>query len=279
MANPVVSVSVTAGGSGYSSAPAVSFGGPGSGAAATAVVSGGAVVAVVITAPGSGYVSVPSVSFGGPGTLATALASVAPDLCTLAQVKAWLTITQTTEDTLLQNLVSAVSFDFLREIGRPDFYPAGVYSEIREGDGGDRMVMRHWPINSLSAVLVNSASFLASAFVDTDLDPERRFELYLSGKVFADGGVIQVTYNAGYVTPPLDAAQAVGEWTAYRYKSRQWIGQTSKHMAQGETVSTPDEDMPATVKRVIERYRRYDPLQSPPERTPEMATTATNKRK
>lgn len=275
MANPVVSVAVTNGGSGYSSAPTVTRGGPGSGAAATAVVSGGAVVAVVITAQGSGYVSAPSVSFGGPGTGAAALASVSPDLCTLAQVKAWLTIAtaQTTEDALLQQLLSAVSFDFLREIARPDFYPAGTYTEIRDGDGGNQMVLRHWPINYLSAAAVSAVSVLGNAYVDNDLDPERRYELYLNGgKVFTDGAVVSVTYNAGYVTPPLDAAQAVAEWTAYRYKSRQWIGQSSKHMAQGETVSTPDEDMPATVKRVIERYRRFDPLQSPPERTPDTTT-------
>ena len=64
------------GGSGYTSAPSVSFsGGGGSGAAATATVSGGKVTFVSVTSAGSGYTSAPTVSFsggGGSGAAATA---------------------------------------------------------------------------------------------------------------------------------------------------------------------------------------------------------------
>ena len=78
----VRSVSVTAGGSGYTSAPDVSFsGGGGSGASATATISGGAVTSVTVTSGGSGYTSAPSVSFsGGSGTGATASPQVPADL-------------------------------------------------------------------------------------------------------------------------------------------------------------------------------------------------------
>lgn len=60
----VTSVTVTAGGSGYSFAPAVSFsGGAGTGAAGTATVVDGVVTGVTVTAGGSGYTSAPTVSF------------------------------------------------------------------------------------------------------------------------------------------------------------------------------------------------------------------------
>lgn len=77
----VTRVDVTAGGSGYTSEPTVSFsGGGGSGATAVATVSGGAVTAVTVTAAGSGYTSAPTVSFsGGGGTGATADAKVGTD--------------------------------------------------------------------------------------------------------------------------------------------------------------------------------------------------------
>lgn len=67
-------ITVMAGGSGYASAPTVVFtGGGGTGATATAVVSGGAVVSITITNIGSGYTSAPTISFtGGGGTGATA---------------------------------------------------------------------------------------------------------------------------------------------------------------------------------------------------------------
>jgi hypothetical protein len=68
----VVSVTVTAGGSGYTSAPTVSFsGGGGTLAAATAVLAGGSIVGVTLTAPGSGYLATDqptvNVSNGGAG--------------------------------------------------------------------------------------------------------------------------------------------------------------------------------------------------------------------
>jgi hypothetical protein len=70
----ITSVTVTAGGSGYTSAPTVTFtGGGGTGAAATATVAGGAVTAVTLTSPGTGYTSAPTITFtGGGGTGAAA---------------------------------------------------------------------------------------------------------------------------------------------------------------------------------------------------------------
>lgn len=65
--NVVSSVTVTSGGSGYTSVPAVSFsGGGGTGAAATAVVTGGVVTAVNVTNGGSGYTSDPTVTIAAP---------------------------------------------------------------------------------------------------------------------------------------------------------------------------------------------------------------------
>ena len=67
---------ITNNGSGYTSPPTVGFtGGGGSGAAATATLSGGRVIDLTITAPGSGYTSAPTVTFtggGGSGAAATA---------------------------------------------------------------------------------------------------------------------------------------------------------------------------------------------------------------
>ena len=82
----VETISITAGGSGYSSAPTVTIAGngtgpgsgtPGSGATATATVSGGAVTAITLTNGGSGYSNGALVTFsGGGGSGAAATASV-----------------------------------------------------------------------------------------------------------------------------------------------------------------------------------------------------------
>jgi uncharacterized repeat protein (TIGR01451 family) len=73
----VAAITVTNGGSGYTSAPAVNIsGGGGSGATATATVSGGVVTAINVTNPGSGYTSNPSISFTGVGSGAAAGATL-----------------------------------------------------------------------------------------------------------------------------------------------------------------------------------------------------------
>ena len=75
----VASVTVRAGGSGYTTAPVVSFtGGGGSGAAATATVAGGVVTAITVTAGGTGYTSVPTVTLTSAGTATASNATWPP---------------------------------------------------------------------------------------------------------------------------------------------------------------------------------------------------------
>ncbi|HHG0671505.1 TPA: hypothetical protein ACPUGK_003050 [Klebsiella pneumoniae] len=72
------SISVTAGGSGYTTAPTVTIsGGGGTGALATATVSGGAVTKISVLYKGFGYTTAPTVTIsGGGGTGATAAGTV-----------------------------------------------------------------------------------------------------------------------------------------------------------------------------------------------------------
>jgi len=85
-ASEVTSVTITNGGSGYTSAPTVTFsapGGTGTTATGTAILGTGAtagqVVGVTFTNPGTGYTAAPMVTFsapGGSGTLATGTTSI-----------------------------------------------------------------------------------------------------------------------------------------------------------------------------------------------------------
>jgi hypothetical protein len=64
----IASVTVTAGGSTYTSAPTVTFtGGGGTGATATASFVAGVITGITVTNPGSGYTSAPTVGFTGGG--------------------------------------------------------------------------------------------------------------------------------------------------------------------------------------------------------------------
>jgi hypothetical protein len=72
----VNATTITAGGTGYTSATVGASGGGGTGFAATATVSGGAVTAIVVTNRGTGYTSAPTLTISGDGTGATATASL-----------------------------------------------------------------------------------------------------------------------------------------------------------------------------------------------------------
>lgn len=77
----VGTVSVTVGGTGYTAVPVIGFtGGGGTGATATASISGSAVVSITLVGAGSGYTSAPTVTFTGgtAGTAATASAYIMP---------------------------------------------------------------------------------------------------------------------------------------------------------------------------------------------------------
>jgi FtsP/CotA-like multicopper oxidase with cupredoxin domain len=78
-AQGIASITVTNGGSGYTTPPTVTISTPFTGfvtAAATATISGGAVTGITVTTPGSGYLSLPAVTLsGGGGSGATAVAN------------------------------------------------------------------------------------------------------------------------------------------------------------------------------------------------------------
>lgn len=107
--NGVDGVTITNGGTGYTSAPTVTLtGGGGTGATATATVSGGVVTAITITNAGSGYTSAPTVAFsGGGGTgaagtavigaLANAVVAALPSVLSKLLAHAVVLINPTTE--------------------------------------------------------------------------------------------------------------------------------------------------------------------------------------
>lgn len=80
LSSGVTSITVTAGGSGYATAPTVNITDPegiGSGATATATISGGVVTAVTVTSAGTGYQVTPTIEFvSATGTGAAATAAI-----------------------------------------------------------------------------------------------------------------------------------------------------------------------------------------------------------
>lgn len=191
-----------------------------------------------------------------------------PDLTTLIDVKRWLavSVTDSVADGILGALIAATSADFLRAIDRTDLL-AAAYTEVRDGDGGNRLTLRHWPITAVTSVNIAGATVPASSdritpgyYVESDLDAERRMYLRLTTGAFTDGARIVVAYTGGYDAAPADVAQAVTDWVVARFKGRAGIGMTAQREPGGDQVTYDREAaMPPTTAATALRYKRTWP--------------------
>jgi hypothetical protein len=69
-----------------------------------------------------------------------------------------------------------------------------------------------------------------------------------------------VTYTAGYMTTPPDVAQACIELVCQRYRERTRIGEVSRALGGGETVTFSQKDMSDDVKLLLAQYRLVAPV-------------------
>lgn len=187
------------------------------------------------------------------------------DLTALGDVKAWLqtgaNTFPATDDALLTGLITAAS-QFIqtwlnRQIAQRDWI------EIRDGTGGRRLAFANFPVSAVLSLTVDGLVIppapldggFGSGFVYTPT------ELALRGYTFtARVQNVIVTYTAGFVVTPPEIAQACTELVAQRYKERTRIGEVSKSLGGGETVSFSQQDMSADVKTLLSQYRAVAPV-------------------
>jgi hypothetical protein len=181
------------------------------------------------------------------------------DLTTLATTKAWLGIpTGTTEDTLLNRLITAAS-GFIQSWLNRQLLSAS-YTETRDGHGGPTMVFANYPVTAVASVTVDGVAIPAAASV---LANGYRFTgtmISLAGYLFTRGtGNVTLVYTAGYAAVPSEIEQACLELIGYKYKERDRIGHESKSLA-GEVVTFITKDMPEPVKAILKNYRKVAPI-------------------
>ena len=193
-------------------------------------------------------------------------------LTTLQSVKDWMALgtNPTVADAKLTNTIVGISAEFMRAIDRLDFSPSATYTEVRQGDGSSHILLRHWPVQSVSQVNISGVAVAPSPdgvqagwWIDLNLDLDRRWELYIvGGQSFTDGVSVSITYSAGYDTPPADVSQAITEWVQDRYLGRTSAG-VQAESGDGEKTAYEKPSIPLPVQAVIERYKRKWPSLSP----------------
>lgn len=176
------------------------------------------------------------------------------DLCQVADVKAFLSIANTTDDALLQTLVTNASAFVGNYINR--VLLSADYTETRNGLGSDRMAFRQYPVSAVTSVTVDGRSIPVApsphafgyVFDDT--------MLYLRNGVFPRGVQnVAIAYTAGLAAVPADINQATVEIVATKYKRRTDLHVSGKTL-NGETISYTMADVPASAKAVLANYQR-----------------------
>jgi hypothetical protein len=188
------------------------------------------------------------------------------DLTTLADVKAWLQTGQDsfpgTDDVLLARLITAAS-QFIqiwlnRQIASAD------WRELRDGNGGQRLAFANFPVSAVLSLSIDGLAIPASP-------PDGGFgagyvfsptELALRGYVFTRRAQnVAVTYTSGYPVTPPDIAQAAIELVCQRYRERTRIGEVSRALGGGETVTYSQLDMGEDVRLLLlSQYRALVPV-------------------
>ncbi|MGD0190202.1 MAG: hypothetical protein ABSD74_05640 [Rhizomicrobium sp.] len=144
----------------------------------------------------------------------------ANDLTNLADIKAWLGRTDSNSDSLLSALITRASRQIYSHLQRGLILPRAV-DEVRNGSGGDTLMLKEWPVISVTSLVIGHLAVPQAASASTFAQPAsgpgwtceiwdgtppgRPQALYLRGYTFgrsfpgaANTQNVFVSYQAGY---------------------------------------------------------------------------------
>src|SRR5262249_3471168 len=142
------------------------------------------------------------------------MAAAPDDLCTLADLKAWLPNQGNNDDNTLQSLITNGSLQVLQYLDRPHLLASvlGTLNETYDGNDSDRLLPHSFPLISVASVSVDGVAVPAATSptaVGFLWDARR---ILLRDYRFSCGVQnVQLSYTAGYAAVPLDLKQAALE--------------------------------------------------------------------
>lgn len=203
------------------------------------------------------------------------------DLCVVADVNTWLgNANPTTDSALIQQLITAFSQYVLTRTGRgTDLYSQVSATERYNGNWSDRLMVRRYPIVSVSALTINNQSIAASPdgvqagyVIDTTGNCN---SIVLVGGCYGFTGSytrqgfgadvmrfafgtqnISITYLAGYNGVPYDLNQAAISIVGENYTRRTHIAQASQMQPGVGQTTFRSWEMSPQDEAVISRYER-----------------------
>lgn len=126
------------------------------------------------------------------------------------------------------------------------------------GDGVARLMLEQWPINSVSAVYIDSTQEFAAASEVTDYKIVSDLgALYRAGGWPSGWNNVKITANIGYASIPADLEESVVQLVGYWLQAPQISWQGTGDAASGgyQTQYVGVMDLPFQVRNVWDHYR------------------------
>lgn len=166
---------------------------------------------------------------------------------------------------ILVDLINQCSIMSNRFVGRQLL--AKSFTEFYNGNGESELLLRNYPINSITSLYNDTEDrlFNSSTQIDVSSDvlimkDKGIIRLWNNESIFNVGTAnIKITYNAGWTlsTVPYDLQLAVRKWVAKEYQKFDKL----QHLVQSETIGENTrtyiaESMPSDVKQILSAYKQ-----------------------
>jgi uncharacterized phiE125 gp8 family phage protein len=191
-------------------------------------------------------------------------------LTSLANVQSHLGLAAGTDESLLETLINQASDLIEKHLGYA--VKSATHTEYYDGDGCQDLMLKHWPIISVTSLHVDTGRVYGTdALLTQDTDyviykEEGRISLlteplknnYGANTFPSARKCVKVVYTAGYATVPNDLIWACNELVGYLYDNRGAVSVAQSQSIGGfsETASAADAvDIPAHVLAVLRRHR------------------------
>jgi hypothetical protein len=188
----------------------------------------------------------------------------AGDLTTLAAAEAWVGIGSDNggpNDTMIASLITSASTWIGNELQRHVL--SAEYTHTFTGNGQRFMLLRQAPVTAISALTwggttipaANLTTLAAGYWIDDD-----GRTLHLLDYRFPYRMPLQVSYTAGYATPPADIAQACNELVGSAFKRKTRIDEMTRSLGGQETASFSQADMGKPTRAALDKYKFMAPV-------------------
>lgn len=186
-------------------------------------------------------------------------------LITTANLKTFLGISGSSEDTILDSIVNAASKMIQSFCGKA--LVQATYTEYYDGSGVEELILKNYPIASVTSLNIDGSRTFGSS---TDINVADNviidansgiITLWHNYSVFPKGlRNVKVVYVAGYATNaiPYDLQQACKQTAMMIYKRQyqdQKVGIASETIGD-KTTTYELADIPKTAQAIIKRYQK-----------------------